>query len=228
MADKVVSFFEPVDILGLGTGWEVQENNITHSNQRAQGLDATGDEAASKVYDGKSAGTIVYELHEATEPLQALPPIGSVQGGYHIDGGQVVYNPVGWPRVTFNVHQHDDNAHADTLRQFTPSLALVPAFGCPRTLGGITVPSDAGIRSVTHGFGITHTDELDGAGDHLAGENRDGMETLAYDFTGPQGVITAPVGWDEMSIGDVDANTAAETGSYAWEIHAATAVPVEA
>jgi hypothetical protein len=223
MADKAVDFFNPEDVLALGAGWEQQENNIVHSQSRAQGLDGTGDEAKSVTHDAKSAGTVVYEFHGTADTH--LPPIGSVAGGYHIDGGQTVYGEVALPRVTFNVHNHDDNAHTDTLRQFTPTLQVIAGFGCPRDLGGITVPADAGVKSVTHSFGVQHLDESEN-GVHFAGENRDGMESLAYQFLGDQGTIAAPTSWDELTHGNVKSNVAAESGSYSWEIHSATAVPV--
>ena len=225
MADKAVPFFNPSDLLSLGGDWIVQDHNIAAANQRAQGLAATGDEAASKLYDGKTSGSIAFECHAETGSL-TLPNVGAVKGGYHIDSLQLVYNPAGWPKLTLNVHKHDDNSHAaDSMNEFAPSPTFPAQFGVPR---GLTIGAGAqsitdtacGIKSMTYNLACTHVDELDEAGDHLAGENRDGAETLAIEYTkNPAVIANTGAGWSQMSGGSTLSNTAAETASYSWEAH---------
>lgn len=222
MADKVVNFFNPTDVLGLGGTWVQQENNLTDSVQRAQGLGADGDEVANTTHGGMESGTVVYESHTETAlvPALVLPLVGAVEGGYHIDSLSLVYQPTGWPRLTVTCHQHDSNAHEGTLNTFTPSLAdACPAqFGIPRALGIEALDDECGVRALTYTVGCTHVDE-DENGEHLAGQNRDGVETLAYEFTGDPGAMTGPEGWDELSDGAPKSNTAAETRSIQWEHH---------
>lgn len=221
MSDKAVPFFNPSDILSLGGDWIVQEDNLADSSERAQGLAANGDEAASKLYGGKSTGSVVFECHEETGNL-TLPNVGEVKGGYHIDNWSLVYSPTGWPRLTVNVHQHDDNVHADgEMNEYAPTLTCPAQFGCPTALGFSTSDTDVGVRSITYTLGCQHQDEPDSVGDHLAGENRDGEETLAVEFTKAPSAMTAPAGWDENSNDSKHSNTAAETGSYNWVNHVA-------
>lgn len=224
MADKAINFFNPSDVLSLSaSGWVQQQNNITDSVQRAQGLGATGDEAAKKTYDGKAAGSVVYDCFTETGNL-TLPKVGQIAGGYHIDSLSLVYSPNGWPRLTVNVHQHDSNSHTSGLNTFTPSLTCPAQWGVPRALSISDLDTSAGVRGCTYTVGCTHEDESEN-GDHLAGENRDGVETLAYEFTVGAAALGAefagPSGWDEMSDGSPKGNTSAETRSMQWEHHIA-------
>jgi len=237
MSDIAIGFFDPDDVLGLsGDGWVQQENNIATTHQRAQGLSAIGDEAAKHVHGELASGSVVYECHAETGNL-TLPNAGAVLGasegvdGYLVDNCQLVYSPTGYPRLTLNVHQHGENPHADEdMRQFTPSLTCPAQYGVPRTLGISNLGDVCGVRGCTYTWGVTHVDE-DENGDHLAGQSRDGVETLAYEFTGHdhgEGDTPAfadPSGWDEMNDGATKGNTAADTSSLAWEKHAATAIP---
>lgn len=230
MSDKAVPFFSPTDVLSLGGNWAVQEVNLSDAYQRAQGLDAAGDEAVSETFDEKTSGTVVYEDHSASGGSLTLPTVGAVGGGYHIDSYQVVYSSNGWPRLTVTVHKHGQNSHADgEQNEFNASVVLPTGFGCPReildaldaTVFEVT-DTDAGVRGLTYSLGCTHVDEGDEAGDHLAGENRDGVETLSVEFTkDPGSSVTASADWDEMTDGAAQGNTAAETASMSWEHHVA-------
>lgn len=222
MADKLVPFFNPSDIVGLGGNWIVQENNLAHSLSRAQGLNAVGDESASKTYDGKTVGSVVLECQTETGNL-SLPNVGGVSGGYLVENWSLVYSPTGWPRLTINLHNHDDNAHADG-NKFAPSLTCPAQFGCPSTLGFSTTDTDVGVRGITYTLGCQHVDENDGVGAHLAGASRDGAETLAVEFTKVPADMTGPADWDEMGDDEKHGNTAAETASYNWEHHVARSV----
>lgn len=234
MSDKAVPFFNPADVLGLyvdanGNRWIQQTNGIKDSNQRAQGLGATGDEVANKLHGGISRGAVVYECFDETGYL-VLPLVGEVKGGYHIDSFQVEYQPTGWARLTVNVHQHDDNVHADTeMEEFATTVKFPAQFGIPRTLtdaatGLVTIfengDTDSGMRSLSYTLGCTHLDE-DENGDHLAGENRDGVETLQLGFTKEPDTTTIGTGWDTMEDGPDKSNTAAETASLNLEHHVA-------
>lgn len=227
MSDKAVPFFNPTDVLSLGGDMIQQSNGIKETNQRAQGLGATGDEAANKLHGGMSQGSVVYEDHTESGNL-TLPNVGKVAGGYHIDSIQVEYQPTGWPRITFNVHQHDSNPHVDAdLNTFSATVDLPCQFGIPRTLelasDGVTVvfangDTDSGMRSLSYTLSCTHVDE-DENGDHLAGENRDGVEQLQIGFTKDPDTTTIHADWDNLDDGPDKSNTAAETGSLTLEHH---------
>jgi len=228
MTELAIPFFNPADVLSLsGDDWVQQENNITETAQRAQGLDADGNEAANKRHGVTEAGTVVYECHLETGDL-TLPKVGIVVGGYHLDNFVVAYNPTGWPRLTASVHNHGANAHAADLRTFTPTLTLPAQFGVPRTLGEESfalTAADCGVAGMSYSCGCTHVDE-DENGDHIAGQNRDGDERLTWEFTGVP-TVTPKADWDEMSDGNVKSNTAAEKSSMSWEHHITHDVPEE-
>lgn len=226
MSDIAVGFFNPADVLSLGGDWVQQENNIVNNHQVAIGLGATGDAVAKKSHGGGSSGPVVYECHAETGNL-TLPNVGKV-AAFHIDSLQLVYQPTGWPRLTCNVHQHDDNAHADDRTQYAPSITLPAQFGVPAAAGGVAgAAATAAARACTYTLGCTHQDEDGATGNHLAGENRDGIETLAYEYTGdPGAAVTGPDGWIETSegAGTAKSNTAAETKGLSWENHVAAYV----
>lgn len=232
MADKAVPFFNPTDVLGLyvdanGNRWIQQENGIVETLQRAQGLKANGDEAAHKTHGGAAAGPVVYECHDETGNL-ALPKVGEVKGGYHIDQVQLAYQPTGWPRLTIPVHQHDSNAHEDgTLNEFSATPVFPAQFGIPRSISNAAAAvvvaigdADAGMRAMTYTLGCTHVDE-DENGDHLAGENRDGIETMQVETTKDPDTVTIHGEWDKLSDGSPKSNTAAETAQIQIEHHVA-------
>jgi len=227
-----VPFFNPSDITGLGGDWVVQENNLALALQRTGGLGATGDEVASKTHGGKTSGTVVLECHEETGNL-TLPNAGSVAGGYVLEKEELKYQPTGWPRLTLTLHQHSTNPHATGLRESVPSLVFPAQFGIPRTVDDGKTPvvaqfslgdTAAGITDLTYTLGVTHLDE-DQNGDHLAGENRDGVETLSVGFTKDPETVTGPAGWDKLNDGTTKGNTAAEKSSMAWEHHVECVVP---
>lgn len=224
MSDKAVPFFNPSDP-GLGGDWIVQSNGIKDASQRAQGLKANGDEAAHKLFDGKAAGPVVFECHVETGNL-TIPNVGSVIGGYVVERCTLRYNATGWPQLTLDVHQHDDNPHADgELNEFAATPTFPAQFGIPRslTIGATSfalTDTDAGMNSLEYSLGAVHVDESEN-GLHLAGDNRDGIETLNVGFTKDPATVTAPTGWDLLSDGPDTSNTAAERGTMAWEHHIA-------
>src|SRR3990167_7645116 len=172
MADKLVPFFNPADVLALGGTWIQQENNLADSVSRAQGLGATGDEAASQTYDGKTSGTLVYESHAETvvTPALVLPQVGWVLGRSLVDSWTLAYSMTGWPKLTVTVHQHDANVHADaTLNEFTTTIIFPAQFGIPVSLTLVATgtawsftDTDVGMRSLSYTLGCTHVDESDG------------------------------------------------------------------
>lgn len=221
----IVGFFNPVDLFAIGGDWEVQTGpSPKTSRQRAQGLKSTGDEAASKLYDEKKTVTCVYECFAASGNL-TLPSVGTITStGYHIDKVDLSYTTK-WPKMTVSGHLHGGaNNHAtDDCRTYTSSLTFPAGWGIPRALAGFALAvGDTAIAwaSADYSLSCVHLDEPNPeTGDWLAGENRDGTETMSVTLAGVGATITAPAGWDKTEDGNEQSNQAADTESASYEHH---------
>lgn len=221
----VVSFFNPADLLSLAT-WEVQSDTVATPAERLQGLDATGDEAASALVNKRINTTLVLKCFETSGNL-ALPVPGTVTStGHHVDSIALRLSPNDWPTLTVVLHKHDNGAtHAEgSCRTYTPTLTIAAGRGIPRAGTGFTLgaaDTAVGLASFDYSVSVTHQDEVGDTGNWLAGENRDGMETVQIGLTGKGASITAPAGWDKVDGGDARGNTAAETETASYEHHVA-------
>lgn len=229
-----VGFFTPTDILALGGSFVIQSDKPTSTLKRAQGLLANGDEGIRKMYGAESKRVLTYEYQSASGTI-TLPKVGSVISALHIDSIDVEYKPEGWPQITFNCHQHGSNPHTsgNTLNLFLGTIALPAQFGIPRSIQDTTVPTavdifklalgDAsiGVKSVKYTLSCTHLDE-DISGEHLAGDNRDGVEKLDIGLTGIPGTApTIGANWDQPDNGTDKGNTKADESSISLEHHIA-------
>ncbi len=218
-----VGFFNANDPLTLGGGWEVQTVSKSWTKDRKQGLKKNGDEAASKLNNQTDSLTIEYKNFESEGTL-SLPPAGEIRGGYHLDGLTLRLDPNDWPTLSIPVHKHMPTTHADdSCRTYTPSIAIDAGFGIPRNgLGGFGVAvGDTGIgfSSFEYSLTLTHVDEPGDQGDWLAGENRDGAETVQIGLIGRGATVSAPVGWDKLSEGEGEGNTNSDSETHSWEHH---------
>lgn len=218
-----VEFFDPEALLCAGFG-EIQTHQETESAQRGQGLKADGDENASHYYDHRSARSETYKAFAANGSL-SLPGLGGAPvNGYHLDQWSLAFSPTDWPTLTIDGHRHNSQAHPAT-RAYAHGLTVAAGWGIPRNVGGIALgEADAaiGIASATLAFSVTHQDELDGAGEHLASEDRDGVLTLTVTFTGVPSALTGPSGWDDNADGATGkGNTQADTYTRSWQKHVA-------
>jgi hypothetical protein len=230
MADLTVGMFNPSDLISLGGAWVIQEDNVTVQNGRSQGLAANGDEAAYKSYGGDSSGTLVFECQAETGTL-VIPNAGAVMGGYMIDKSDLVYRDLLFPRLTVTVHKHVANPHADgDMNEYACTVALPAQWGVPRSLEDVDeedvfafTDANTGIKSLTYSLGCTHQDEsVDGA--HMAGQSRDGVETLAAEWIEPPATVTVAAPWVSLNAGAKHGNTEAASASQSWERHVAREV----
>lgn len=226
-----ISFFSPTTKLtGLPEALILQSSAPSDSYNRQQGLNTDGDEIASQIYGHNQSVTEVYKSFEDTGsiPLSLVTP-GTVKGTWHIDSVSVKYTPTDYVELSVTAHQHIDcepgvTSHNSNHRKVQDPIASLPyGFGIPvglRTLVGLT-DSTVGIASFTYDLSITHQDEVGGAGNYLASENRDGAETITVEFTGDPGTIGIE-GWDLTAKSENNSNTTAETVSYTFTRHLST------
>ena len=155
-----------------------------------------------------------------------------MQNGWHIDSFTLTYNQAGFPTLSVTAHKHGTAAH-DTCRTYTPTLTCPAQFGIPDldetaadSFGGFTVDKIVGMRSLSYSMQVNHQDENKGDGSHLAGDNYDATETVAFETTGIA-TITAPAPatgfrpWTCESAGENTSNVAASTASASFTRHVA-------
>lgn len=195
MASKVM-FFNPDSVIGELADWEIQEgSNPNVTRQRAQELKANGDELQSVQYGAQVAYSMNYKCKKVTGDALVIPAPGAIKNGKHVDSVEVSYSQTDFPTLAVAAHAHaaldgTPEGH-DECRVYTPGVVLPPrAIGVPSTLKDsagktiFTCPEGVGMRSITYSLAINHIDEPNGDGGHLAGQNHDGTETLALEFTG--------------------------------------------
>lgn len=224
-ASAAQAFFNPTSPFGELSGWSVQNENPTTASTRAQALGSDGLEVASRLHDKKTSVSATYV---ATSEDAAIPRIGQVLNGYHIDDVNVAYSNTAFAQMTLSGHKHvdtDNDTHGATgkvPRQFAGSLTTVGTlFGCPSAPLGMSIPTGAGVRSMTYHLSVNHVDELGSEGKWLNGDNYDPTETVEVELC-DSGVITAANGWDLTSAGNSLGNTAAETATATVEKHLTT------
>lgn len=220
-----VEFFGTDSIFGNLAGWEPQNGPTPSENKSyANALGQDGDEIRNKGYDGKTSFTNTY-VSTLEEGTLTLPPVGDIIDGVHIDNVQVTYNQTGFPTMTVTGHKHTDGKPDANTRKYRPSITLpaVP-LGIPSEIEGaysLGESAECGMRSLTYTLTATHVDEPNGSGGHLAGQNHDGVETLAGELTGAASVGTDPgsdlvldSAWFIGTKGKNQTNTGATTTSF--------------
>jgi hypothetical protein len=183
-------------------------------------------EIASRLHDAKTSVSATYVASSAEA---AIPRVGQVLNGYHIDSVTVAYANTAFAQMTLAGHKHSDGkTHGDggsVPRQFAGSLQTVGTlFGCPSAPLGVVIPTGAGVRSVNYTLSVNHVDELGTEGNWLNGNNYDPSETVEVELC-DSGVITAADGWDLTSTGNSLGNTAAETATATVEKHITAVAP---
>lgn len=215
MLELNVKFFNPDELITL-SGWMRQTSRDNTTREKASVLGPDGDEVASRLLE---------EQHNITVPLVstaltgnlALPKLGQIINGYHVDGFTLTYNQGGFPQIEINAHKHGDSDH-DTCRTYTPSITAPAGFGIPSSFGSFSIGDTVGMRGLTYSCSVNHVDENKGNGDHLAGDNYDGTEQVSIETTGVT-TITAPTGWTCDSDEINRSNVAAETHSASFSHH---------
>jgi len=244
--DPVLGFFDVADPLAINaaltlTGaaqWIVQSETLTAAQTRVQGLATNGDEGAYMAIDGKTSGTVTYECQKpgGVGSYLTLPLVGQVYGNYHIDSMKLTYKPNGWPTLECTVHNHAVNPHTTgSCHTYTPGLTAAPSvaqfpagFGVPTSiLDNAGAPATyfsmlhltVGIKSLTISLSVTHKDETGSMGSQLAGNNRDGKESIEAEFVGIPTVVTVYPTFTQINAGSTTTNQAADTAKHSYERH---------
>lgn len=216
-------FFNPASKFGGFDGWEIQNENPTTGQDRAQALGADGDEIASHLHNTK---TTVTESFVCIEDEAEIPDCGKIVSGWHIDTVTVTLSNTGFATMSVTGHKHGTANHANCRNYAGTYTEVASMFGCPDELPCCTIPADAGVRSVTYTKSVNHVDELGSDGEWLAADNYDGTESFQVELCDAPAANTfkAKTGWDATSLGSTRGNTVAETASGTFEKHIAHTV----
>jgi hypothetical protein len=86
-----------------------------------------------------------------------------------------------------------------------------------------TIPTGAGVRTITYNLTCNHVDEPGSTGGFLAGDNYDGTETVDIELCDTT-QVTAASGWDLLTDNGDKGPTVAQTMSASLEHHLAHVV----
>ena len=221
MAHGTVAFFNPTCPISVGSDWDFQTSGPkqTASNYVNE-LGADGDEIANGTHGKKTSWSWTFVNNLSTGTI-SIPKGGLVSAGWHIDSIQIVWDRQQIkPKLTVNAHMHDDgtNHAANGCRTYSASVSIAAvAFGVPGDLGGVALASGSAVdfRSATYTLAVTHIAEPGRDGTQLAGDNHDGVETLAVEFTGDATADDYEIetGWTNDQKTTTPSNTAATTTS---------------
>ena len=241
-----IKFFAPTNPFAtLEEEWELQNNNASDAFQMATALRKDGDFLRGSQHDGKKTislsfiskkvdGDFSLQLNNAATLAAGI--VATVDSlAYHIDTIGISYSQTAQPKLDISAHAHlSGKGHGPAAsggdggcRVYLPSLAF-PALdiGCPTTLGAAFTLSEScqlALRSVNYRLQVNHVDVPDRIGQHLAGDNHDGTETLSVEFTGEfdDGDFTLGAGWFRDSTATPRNNTGVNTTTLQLTHHVA-------
>lgn len=238
MAHGTVKFFDCEDPFSLAD-WEVQNGpSPALTNQRAQALNKNGNEFAHKQYGGQFAGTLNYTCKKVSG-FAAVPYVGTVANGWHIDNWAVTYSQTGFPVLAITCHKHDTSRGGvldSNCRTYAPTFKVPACFGVPTVIpkldeGNVFELDDEAVitvRGMTLSMSLNHVDEPGKDGEHFAGNNYDGSETIGVEFTGEATTddFTIDSDWtDDTFAPSNGGNTVATTASLSISHHVSHYVP---
>lgn len=227
MSDAAV-MLEASDIFALGGNFIPQNGSVVLSQEHGQMLKANGDfELWSDPYNKVKKATCTYRYNTTTGLGAALPNVGKVSGGFHIDQFTVKTTYNDYPEITIEGHQHIENEHADDRVQYSMSSGMESifdgAFGAYDLAGLASDPICVTGSSVT--VSVNHIDAECGEGDHWVGNNVQGIEKIQVDYIG---LISASATISGYTITDIttpsDSNTEHDKSSISAEKYLARVV----
>lgn len=201
MAEPVITF-GAAEGFGALTGWEAQSNDSNVNSQRANTLDKSGNESASKLYDEKTDVQSSYKADVEADPAAPTIPaeVGALVNSLILTSIDITTRGDAFAEMSLSGHNHTANAHTSSpaLNKGAHSLTLDSGFGAQDFLGG-TAGDNASCVSGRVAITCQHNDQIDGSGDHLVGENYDGKIEATSEWVGvPSAAVGA--GWDTTSV----------------------------
>lgn len=221
--------FNPTSTINPGSDWMLQTVSKQKQKQRAQALNASGNEHAHAYWGEQTTETAEFRLGGDYTGNLAVPSLGA-----GITDWTLTYNETEFPALS--VQKNSAAGGGVFALPFTGNDAItLPArtIGCPAAIPGIYSGLVAA-KSVQIACTCQHVEETDGAG---AYGTKKGMRDVAITvtitgvdgkptFTGENSGFAS--GWSTPSEQEGDSNTAIATGSIVYEKHFAVAAETPA
>jgi hypothetical protein len=203
MADKTIAFGASA-AFGAVTGWEEQNTSDSTANARAVALNSEGEEAAATLHDEKQDVSATYKCVSDTNTIPAT--IGAIVNALNLTSIAINTVEGDYATMTLAGHNHTENAHeaVPALHQVAHAITLAACFGVTDFTGDSAGTNDSCIASSIT-ISCEHTDQNDGAGDHLVGENHGGKIEIKSTYCGDHTVVAT--GYDVTVTSSTDENT---------------------
>lgn len=205
MAEPAITFGATLTPFGAPTGWVPKGPAKTVSKDRANVLNAIGNEVASKLHNERTEYTQDFEPASASVAPTVPPTIGVLLDEVILTGINLQTDATAFITMTLTGHQHTANTHADTLKQVAHGVSLSKSFGAVDFLSA-TNGANASVASSSIDITCQHVDVEDQDGDHLIGENFDGRMSVTQTWHGAP-TTAAGAGWDVTSTQTNENNT---------------------
>lgn len=183
---------------GIGASWERQSSNPANEKQRANALDALGEEVASTLYDETDRVTEMWVAKD-TVALD-IPDLGAVVDDYVVTSIKLTTSNTAYATLEITGHKHTDGTPAQTCA--TGGAALITAAYGALTLGCSTSGT---LNSSSITYECQHAEAKGATGNTVAGENYDAKQTVELVYI-DGGVASAGAG-DVVSTVTQETNT---------------------
>jgi len=176
MTEPNIQFDVVNDPFGDQTGnlWNHGPVSETAERDESTSRDAIGNETAYKQHNERKSYTQSFTASDGSTAPTVPPSIGNLEGSALLTEISLSTG-LDFHEMTLTGHQHDDNAHADTLKQAEHGITLTTPHGAVDFLTSTAGTAASLISSTCVIRIINHVDIQDGDGDHLVGNN-DGAE----------------------------------------------------
>lgn len=188
---------------GAFTGWELVNDAPNAQHDRVSVAGSEGDEVAHKLYNGRTEYTSTYNCKADTNTVPAK--LGGLFNSRILTNIVITTSNSAGATMVLTGHNHDDAAHADTLKTVEHGITCPKFFGAVDFLDGEGAEG-SDLVSGTITISCQHNDRLDANGNHLVGESFGASMTASTTWTGPV-TTKADTPWDVTATETPNANT---------------------
>jgi hypothetical protein len=198
MAEPAIQFNVVTAPFGdlTGDGWNHGNVSFGVTRERANSIDASGNETAHKLHNAVTEYQQAFTASSATVAPTPPDTIGALVGLAMLTEISISTGRK-FAEMSLTGHQHAVNAHADTLLQAAHGITLSKAFGAVDFMTATAGANATLVESTVTIRIVNHVDEMNGDGDHLVGGNAGGEIEITQVWLG---VPTTPCGDATISI----------------------------